>query len=102
MPYCFGIKVLDEYSEVYIETTNDIKKRIRQHWQNSEPFDRLLFPMGNVYSLILSIAYETNEIFGNEDGYLNQFPAKFISNRLAGRKVSGWFLQAIENEKQIR
>jgi hypothetical protein len=35
----YYMMVLDEYSQVYIGTTNDIKRRIRQHWSNSKPFD---------------------------------------------------------------
>jgi hypothetical protein len=108
----YYIMVLDEYSQVYIGTTNDIKKRIRQHWSNSKSFDRLLFPMGNVNSSILSIdsfraldtsriyAYETNKTFSSEDKFINQFSAKFVCNRLAGGKVTGGFLQAITMLKE--
>src|SRR5690606_10535142 len=82
----YYMMVLDEYSQVYIGTTNNIKKRIRQHWTNSKSFDRLLFPMGAVDSSILSIdsfraldttriyAYETTETFISEDNYINQIP----------------------------
>jgi hypothetical protein len=108
----YYMMVLDEYSQVYIGTTNDIKKRIRQHWSNSKPFDRLLFPMGNVDSSILSIdsfraldtrrifAYETKKTFSSEDLFINEFPAKFICNRLAGGKISGGLLQAITMMKK--
>jgi GIY-YIG catalytic domain len=108
----YYIMVLDEYSQVYIGTTNDIKRRIRQHWSNSKSFDRLLFPMGNVNSSILSIdsfraldtsriyAYETNETFSSEDKFINQFSAKFVCNRLGGGKVTGGFLQAITMMKE--
>lgn len=41
----FYIMVLDEYKQVYIGKTKDIKKRIMQHWSKTKPFDRTLFPM---------------------------------------------------------
>ncbi|ANC75497.1 hypothetical protein ABE65_000905 [Fictibacillus phosphorivorans] len=108
----YYIMVLDEYSQVYIGTTKDIKKRIRQHWSNSKAFDRLLFPMGNVNSSILSIdsfraldtsrifAYVTNETYINEDKFINQIPAEFVCNRLGGGKVTGGLLQAITMMKE--
>ncbi|MCC3359414.1 GIY-YIG nuclease family protein [Bacillus sp. REN16] len=108
----YYMMVLDEYSQVYIGTTNDIKRRVRQHWSNSKPFDRLLFPMGNVDSSILSIdsfraldttriyVYETNKTFSNEDKFINQFPAKFLCNRMAGGKITGGFIQAIAMMKE--
>ncbi|MCM3571499.1 GIY-YIG nuclease family protein [Neobacillus mesonae] len=108
----YYMMVLDEYSQVYIGTTNNIKRRIRQHWSNSKPFDRLLFPMGNVDSSILSIdsfraldttriyVYETNKTFTDEDEFIIQFPAKFLCNRLAGGKITGGLLQAIAMMKE--
>ncbi|MCU4792907.1 hypothetical protein OCE54_23720 [Bacillus cereus] len=108
----YYIMVLDEYSQVYIGTTNDIIRRIRQHWSNSKSFDRLLFPMGNVDSSILSIdsfraldttriyAYGTNKTFSSEDDFINQFSAKFVCNRMAGGKVTGGLLQAITMMKK--
>lgn len=108
----YYLMVLDEYSQLYIGTTNDIKRRIRQHWSNSKPFDRLLFPMGNVDFSILSIdsfraldttrifVYETNKTFSIEDKFINQFSAKFICNRMAGGKISGGLHQAITMMKK--
>ncbi|QGQ44898.1 GIY-YIG nuclease family protein [Metabacillus sediminilitoris] len=108
----YYVMVLDEYSQVYIGTTDDIKRRIRQHWSSSKSFDRLLFPMGNVDSSILSIdsfraldttriyAYETNKTFSSEDNFINQFSAKFVCNRMAGGKITGGLLQAITMMKK--
>lgn len=63
----YYVMVLDEYCQVYIGTAVDIKRRIRQHWTKSKSFDRLLFPMGNVDSSILSIdsfrALDTTRIY---------------------------------------
>jgi hypothetical protein len=108
----YYIMVLDEYCQVYVGTTDDIKKRIRQHWSNSKSFDRLLFPMGAVDSSIISIdgfraldttrifAYSTKRTFDLEDKFINQFSAKFVCNRLTGDKITGGLLQAITMMKK--
>lgn len=108
----YYIMILDEYCQMYIGTSDDIKRRIRQHWSKSIPFDRILFPMGNVDSSILSInsfrsldttrifAYTTNKTFTSEDKFINQFSAKFVCNRLAGGRITGGLLQAITMMKE--
>lgn len=108
----YYLMVLDEYCQLYIGTTDDIKKRIKQHWTKTKSFDRLLFPMGNVNSSILSIdsfraldttrifAYTVNETYRKEDHFLNHFSPKFICNRLAGGKITGGLLQAITMMKK--
>ncbi|MGD9570000.1 MAG: GIY-YIG nuclease family protein [Sedimentibacter sp.] len=108
----YYIMVIDEYCQLYIGTTNNIKRRIRQHWSKSKPFDRLLFPMGAVDSSILSIdsfraldttriyVYLTERTFDDEDEFINQFPAKFVSNRLDGGKITGGLFQAITMMKK--
>lgn len=108
----YYVMVLDEYKQLYIGTTNDIKRRIRQHWTNSKPFDRLLFPMGNVETSILSIdsfraldttriyVYETKNTFDSEHTFINQISAKYLCNRLAGGKITGGLTQAIAMMKE--
>ena len=108
----YYIMVLDEYCQLYIGTTNNIKKRIRQHWSKSKPFDRLLFPMEAVNSSIISVdsfraldtsrifVYLTERTYDDEDLLINQFPAKFVCNRLAGGKITGGLLQAITMMKK--
>lgn len=108
----YYIMVLDEYCQVYIGTTDNIKSRVRQHWSKSKSFDRLLFPMGAVNSSILSIdsfrafdtsrvfAYTTKSTFDLEEKFINQFSAKFVCNRLAGGKITGGLLQAITMMKK--
>jgi hypothetical protein len=103
----YYIMVLDEYCQVYIGTSDNIKKRIRQHWSSSKKFDRLLFPMGNIEGSILSIdsfrafdttrifAYITNKTYEVEDKFINQFSPKFVTNRMAGGKVNGGLVQAM-------
>lgn len=103
----YYIMVLDEYCQVYIGTTNDIMKRIRQHWTRNKPFDRLLFPMGAIDYSILPIdsfrdldttrifAYIKEETFNLEDEFINEFSSKYVCNRIAGGKITGGLLQAI-------
>lgn len=108
----YYVMVLDEYCQVYIGTSVDIKRRIRQHWTKSKSFDRLLFPMGNVDSSILSIdsfraldttriyIYITDETYNSEDKFINQFSDKFVCNRIAGGKITGGLFQAITMMKK--
>lgn len=96
----YYIMVLDEYKQLYIGTSKDIKSRIKEHWRKSKRFDRLLFPMYNVKGSIISIdcfkaldttrilAYETENIYTKEDTYINYFSSKFINNRIGGGRVN--------------
>ena len=63
----YYIMVLDEYKQVYIGKTEDIKKRIMQHWSNTRPFDRTLFPMyawdKSSFSIDFFRALDTTRIF---------------------------------------
>lgn len=102
---------LDGYCQVYIGTAQDIKTRIRQHWSRRKQFDRLLFPMGAINTSLLSIdsfrAFDTTRIFvletfityDHEDGYIKQISPEFVSNRLAGGKVTDGLIQAISMMK---
>lgn len=96
----YYVMVLDEYKQLYIGTSTDIKGRIKEHWRKSKRFDRLLFPMDNVKGSIISIdcfkaldttrilAYETENIYTIEDTYINYFSPKFINNRVGGGRVN--------------
>lgn len=108
----YYIMILDEYCQVYIGTTEDIKRRILNHWTKKNPFDRLLFPMGNVDSSIISIdsfrAFDTTRIFAfptintydNENIYINEFSPQYVCNRMAGGKIPGGLIQAIAMMKK--
>lgn len=92
----YYVMILDEYKQVYIGTTSNIKTRIRQHWSNTKSFDRLLFPVNAIETSKLSIdsfraldttrilAMKTNNIYTYEDNYINQFSPEFVANRLSG------------------
>ncbi|GAB2703725.1 hypothetical protein BKA24_001491 [Microbacterium marinum] len=91
------VMVLDDYKQVYVGTTGrqvGVMKRIRQHWTNSKPLDRLVF--GTVSTSILSIdsfraldttriyAARTSAPFEHERLLLDEFPSKFTLNRVSG------------------
>ena len=111
----YYVMVLDNYSLVYIgTTTTGIRKRIQEHWHNTVGFDRLLLPLYNAETSILSIdsfrALDTTRIFAFpsspphdlENDFINFFSRKFISNRIGGGKLapgSSGFLQAIASIK---
>ena len=92
----FYIMVLDEYKQVYIGKTTDIKKRIMQHWVKTKPFDRTLFPMyawnKSVFSIDFFRALDTTRIFawkkiisdGIEAKLVSDFPSQFCTNRIGG------------------
>lgn len=105
----YYIMILDEYKQLYIGTTNDIKRRIQQHWSKRVPFDRLIF--GTVDNSIMSInsfnaldttriyAYPTDGTYINENEYIDYFSPCFVCNRLEGGKIEYGLLQAINMMK---
>ena len=92
----YYIMVLDNYKQVYIGTSLDIGGRILKHWQSRKQFDRLIFPWHSVTKSKLSIdsfrildttrifVYITDEIFSNEEDYIQNFSPKFVLNRVTG------------------
>lgn len=104
----YYILILDEYCQVYIGTSKDITKRIRQHWSIRKSFDRLLIPMGAVETSVMSIdsfraldttrilAYETSDLFHTEDEFINFFTPHFVTNRTIGGLISGGLKGALE------
>lgn len=88
------ILVLDEYNQMYIGQSQNIKRRIMQHWSKRKSFDRLIF--GTVNNSVLSIdsfgALDTTRIFVLETEKLDYYevklqkkiPLAFNLNRLSG------------------
>ena len=91
------ILVLDEYNQVYIGKSFDIKKRILAHWSKRKEFGRLL--NGNVETSIMSIdsfgALDTTRIFYKkigidknidqcEEELVQEFNKEYRLNRVAG------------------
>lgn len=100
LAYCDGLEgfyimVLDEYKQVYIGKTYDIKKRIKQHWTVTKDFDRVLLPMYNtdsVFSIDFFRALDTTRIFvweypasdETEAKLIEDFPKIYCTNRIGG------------------
>lgn len=88
------IMVLDEFKQVYIGISSDIKKRIRTHWNSSKSLERLIF--GDICNSILSIdsfgALDTTRVFyiktystyQVEEKIVKDFDSKYMLNRTAG------------------
>lgn len=47
------VMVFDDYKQMYIGQSSDIRKRIRSHWSGRKSFDRLVY--GDVYRSILPV-----------------------------------------------
>lgn len=92
----YYLMILDAYKQIYIGKSDNIKRRIQQHWSKVKPFDRTLFPMYAVNSSILSIdffrALDTTRIFvwrttlldTLEKQLINDFPKEYLANRIGG------------------
>ena len=105
----YYLLVLDKYKQIYLGTTYDICRRIRDHWTKTKQFDRLIF--GSIFTSRLSIdsfrpldttrifVYPTEKIFENEDNFISSFPDKFIINRTKGGMLDLGLSQAISNRK---
>lgn len=115
----YYLMLLDKYCQVYVGTTDNIKRRIQQHWTKTKSFDRLLFPMYAVERSVLSIdsfraldttrifVYKTQDIYNKEDAYIQAFSKKFLSNRIGGGKLEGGILGAMKivatvNKKELK
>ena len=91
------VMVLDEYKQVYIGVSDNIKHRIMTHWSTKKEFDRMIF--GKKDKSILSIdsfgALDTTRIFvksvksirdlyNEEERIIASFESKYRLNRVAG------------------
>lgn len=106
----YYLMVLDEYKQVYIGTSDNIKKRIQTHWRTQKEFDRLLF--GTVENSRLSIdsfraldttriyAYITQNTYHREDKYIRFFPDAYVCNRIAGGNMELGTLEAYSTRKE--
>ena len=91
------ILILDDYKQMYVGQTSDIKKRVLQHWRNKKEFFRLIF--GKVETSVLSIdsfgaldttrilVYETDNIYSQydiEEKITDFVPKEYLLNRTKG------------------
>ena len=94
----YYMMVLDNYCQVYIGTSDNIKQRIMKHWSKVLPFDRVIF--GTVETSIISIdsyrafdttriyVYKTNDIFTKEEELINSINPTYCCNRTKGGQLS--------------
>lgn len=90
----YYVMVLDEYKQIYIGTSNNLKKRVMSHWSKRKQFDRLIF--GKVETSKLSIdsfrafdttrifVYVTEDTFSIEDKFIRSIPDEYCCNRTGG------------------
>ena len=109
----YYVLVLDKYKQAYIGKSEDVKKRIRQHWVVTKPFDRTLLPMGNVKGSCFSIdhfrALDTTRIFvwkrnlrdGLEAEMVKDFPSEYLANRIGGDITNGIEALATLNRRNL-
>ena len=109
----YYIMVLDEYKQVYIGKSKNIKKRILQHWSKTTPFDRTLYPMyaydKSCFSIDSFRALDTTRIFvwkrklmdGIEDELVNSFPSEFRTNRIGGDVTNTIQALITTNQRQL-
>lgn len=105
----YYLLVMDDYCQCYIGTSQDIKKRIMNHWSRTKKFDRLIF--GDVENSILSIdsfraldttrifVYITPSVYKDENQFIDNFDTRFIINRTAGGRLLKGLTEAIEKRK---
>ena len=113
----YYLMVLDEYKQIYIGTSKNIRKRIQAHWTGRRPFDRLLFPIGAVQTSGISIdsfraldttrlyAWKTRKIYEKEDKLIRKFSREFVCNRIGGGKLDavtgGLYALATRNKREL-
>lgn len=107
----YYIMVLDDYCQIYIGTSRNIKDRIVSHWRKKMPFERLIF--GNVETSKLSIdsflpldttrifVYKTDVLFNDEDRFIGDFPNKYLLNRTIGGKLDSLTTAYINRKEYV-
>jgi hypothetical protein len=106
----FYLMVLDEYCQAYIGGSKDICRRIRKHWIDQKPFDRLIF--GSVETSIISIdsfrpldttrlyVHIIDDSYTYEDRYIESINPIYMCNRTVGGLLKGGLSEAIINRKE--
>jgi len=106
----YYVMVISEYCQIYIGTSTDIKRRIRQHWSGGKmKLDRLL--CGDITRSKLSIdsfraldttrifVFPTDNTYCKEDEYITYFSDEFVCNRVKGGKIEFGTLDALVSIK---
>lgn len=92
------VMIFDDYKQLYVGQSSDIRKRIRAHWSGRKSFDRLLF--GDVYRSILPVdefrAFDNTRIFAArsrnrhwlEERAERAADPRYTLNRIGGGELS--------------
>lgn len=98
------VMVFDDYKQMYVGQSSNIRKRVRAHWTGRKSFDRLVF--GDVYRSILPVdefrAFDNTRLFAArsrnpyalEERVERAADPKYSLNRIAGGELSP-FLQLL-------
>ncbi|MGG2027102.1 hypothetical protein AB1282_15490 [Gottfriedia sp. S16(2024)] len=104
----YYMMIFDEYNQVYIGQSTNMKKRVMSHWSTQKEFDRLIF--GNKENSMLSVdsfsaldmtrlnAFKTHSLYEFENNSINFFNPNLIINRTVGGELSG-LSDAVANGK---
>jgi len=96
----YYVMILDNYCQIYIGTSNNIKERIKQHWSGGKiRLDRLVCGSVNTSKLSIDsfrsldttriLVYKTKRTYSSEDEYIQYFSKDFRCNRVCGGLFSG-------------
>ena len=109
------IMILDEYKQIYIGQSKNIKQRILNHWKKEPPFDTLIFPNINTSNIPIDSfgVLDTTRIFvknitmknphsldNEEEKIVKQIPQEYLINRICGGlrlKTDYDFLKGLES-----
>lgn len=106
------VMVFDEYRQFYVGQSDDIRKRIKQHWSTRKSFDRLIY--GTKYDSILPVdelrALDTTRIyaarssnpFAVEQRAENAADQRFCLNRMVGGEASPLMLMLTGANPRVR
>jgi hypothetical protein len=109
----YYLMILDEYKQVYIGKSEDVKRRIMDHWSRIKEFDRTLFPMyadkTSGFSIDFFRALDTTRIYvsrstllyGIEADLVSDFPKKYLLNRIGGDISTGVEALATMNKRNL-
>lgn len=91
--------VLDEYKQIYVGQSKDIRRRILTHWKKEPRFDRLIFPSISKSNISIDSfgVLDTTRIYvkektmktrysldKEEEKIVKKIPQKYLINRVGG------------------
>ncbi|MDJ0379204.1 GIY-YIG nuclease family protein [Cryobacterium sp. PH31-L1] len=106
------VMVFDEYRQVYVGQSGNIRARIKKHWSGTKAFDRLLCgsPEESVLSIDSFRCLDTTRIFAArttrvdvlERRILSTLPKEYVLNRVNGGRPDGLRLMLLGLETNRR